>query len=76
MPALDYQEPEPNIPQDGHIGLQIHGGGMAMVQVKNIQIEELPPTRGAPTWQQVGLPKPREAAPAKKDAAKEKETKK
>jgi hypothetical protein len=65
-PALDYTETEPNIAQDGHIAIQIHSGGMALVQVKDVQIEELPPTPGAPTWQKVGLPKPRETKAKKK----------
>ena len=69
VPALDYTEAEPNIAQDGRIAIQIHGGGMATVQVKNVTIEELPPTPGAPTWQKVGLPKPRAPNPAKKKAA-------
>src|SRR5687767_10056530 len=68
VPALDYTETEANIAQDGHIATQIHSGGMALVQVKDVQIETLPPTPGAPTWQQVGLPKPREPAPAKAPA--------
>jgi hypothetical protein len=70
VPASDYTETEPNIAQDGHIALQIHGGGIALVQVKDVRIEELPPTPGAPTWQQVGLPKPAEPAAGKKGKAK------
>jgi len=66
--ALDYTETEANIAQDGHIGIQIHGGGMALVQVKDVRIEELPPTPGAPTWRDVGLPQPRETPPAKASA--------
>jgi hypothetical protein len=66
VPALDYTEIEANIAQDGHIAIQIHSGGMALVQVKDVRIEELPPTPGAPTWQKVGLPKPRKATPKKK----------
>jgi putative membrane-bound dehydrogenase-like protein len=54
--ALDYTEAAPNIPQDGHIALQIHSGGMAVVQVKDVTIEELPPTPNAPTWEKVGQP--------------------
>ncbi|MBL9211356.1 MAG: DUF1080 domain-containing protein [Opitutaceae bacterium] len=68
VPALDYTEAEPNIAQDGRIAIQIHSGGMALVQVKDVRVEELPPTPGAPTWQQVGLPKPRE--PKQKSAPK------
>ncbi len=64
--ALDYTEKETGIAQDGHIGIQIHSGGMAQVQVRHVQIEELPPTPGAPTWDQVGHPKARPPAPKKK----------
>ncbi len=39
--TVDYFEMEPNIPQFGIIGLQIHGGGKTMVSYKNILIEEL-----------------------------------
>lgn len=55
--ALDYTETESNIAQDGQIAVQIHSGGMALVQVKDVQIEVLPPTPG-PTWKDVGYPKP------------------
>lgn len=65
VPALDYIEADPNIAQDGHIGIQVHGGGKAVIQVKDITIEELPATPGAPTWEKVG--KPGEKKP-KKDA--------
>jgi putative heme-binding domain-containing protein len=57
--ALDYTEADPAIALDGHIAIQIHRGGLALVQVRDIVIEELPPTRGAPTWDKVGHPKPR-----------------
>lgn len=66
VPALDYTETEPNIAQDGHIALQIHAGGIARVQVRNVRIEELPPTPGAPTWDKVGHPKPIEPKAGKK----------
>ena len=72
VPALDYTEAEPNLAQDGHIAIQIHSGGMALVQVKNVTIEELPPTPGAPTGAQVGLPPP--PPPAKSKAAPKKKT--
>ena len=65
VPALDYSEIEPAIAQDGHIAIQIHGGGMALVQVKDVAIEELPPTPGAPTWEKIGPPKPRPPAAPK-----------
>ncbi len=75
VPALDFTETEANIAQDGKIGLQIHAGGPAEVQVKYVSIEELPPTPGALTWDKV---KPTEqktepakaaAAPAKRDTS-------
>jgi hypothetical protein len=69
VPALDYTESEAGIAQDGRIAIQIHSGGMALVQVKDVRIEEQPPTPGAPTWQQVGMPKSRPPAPAKKAPA-------
>lgn len=65
IPAVDYTETDPAIALDGRIAIQIHGGGIALVQVKDITIEELPPTPGAPTWEKVGLPKPRPAAAPK-----------
>jgi hypothetical protein len=73
VPALDYTEAEPNIAQDGHVAIQIHGGGMALVQVKDVRIEELPPTPEAPTWAKVGLPKPREPAAGKRKTTEKKE---
>jgi hypothetical protein len=39
--AVDYTEPEKDIPQEGRIGLQIHGGAPAQVWFKDITIEEL-----------------------------------
>ncbi len=68
VPALDYTEAEPRIAADGLIGIQIHSGGMALVQVKDVVIEELPPTPGAVTWAQVGLPPP--PPPKEKNAKK------
>ena len=55
--ALDFTETESNIPQDGQIGLQIHGNGKTVVQVNDVTIEILQPTPNAPTWEKVGLPK-------------------
>ncbi len=68
VPALDYLETEPNIAADGKIGIQIHSGGMAEVQAKDITIEELPPTPGALTWDKV-KPTEKKAEPAKVTAA-------
>ncbi len=41
--TVDYTEPDPDIPQSGLIGLQIHGGGKAQVWFKDITIEVLRP---------------------------------
>lgn len=67
--ALDYTETEPNIARDGHLAIQIHSGGIALVQVQDVTVEELPPTPGAPTWAQTGLPPP---PPPKAKTAKKK----
>ena len=56
--TVDYIETAPGIAQDGCIGLQIHGGGKALVQFKDLFIQELPPTPHAPTWKQLGGYKP------------------
>ncbi len=40
--TVDYTEPDASIPQEGKIGLQIHGGGKAQAWYKDIVIEELP----------------------------------
>lgn len=51
--CMDYTETDPNIALDGHIAPQVHSGGVCLVQVKEVTIEELPATPGAPTWQSV-----------------------
>jgi putative heme-binding domain-containing protein len=46
--ALDYTEADASIPLDGQIGIQVHGGGKALVEVKDIAIRPLPgPPAGA-----------------------------
>jgi putative membrane-bound dehydrogenase-like protein len=40
--ALDYTEGDSAIPLEGRIGIQVHGGGKTLVQVKDITIDELP----------------------------------
>ncbi len=52
--GVDYNEKDPDIASDGIIGIQIHGGGNTLVQVKDVFIEELPPTPGAITWKELG----------------------
>ena len=69
VPALDYTEADPKIATDGRIGIQIHAGGKALVQAKDIEIEELPATPAEMTWDKVKAlapAKPAEA-PKKKD---------
>lgn len=39
--TVDYTEADPDIPQHGLIGLQIHGGGKAQVAIRDISLEEL-----------------------------------
>jgi putative heme-binding domain-containing protein len=48
--ALDYTEPEKKIPRDGRIGIQVHSGGKALVEVKNIAITVLPRELGHAKW--------------------------
>lgn len=59
--CIDYTETDPNIALDGHIAPQVHSGGVCLVQVKDVTIEELPATPGIPTWEKVGHPKPKAA---------------
>lgn len=78
--CMDYTEADKNIALDGLIGPQVHSGGVCLVQVKDVTIEELPATPGAQTWESLGgvdaarklvapPPKPQAdaAAPAKRD---------
>jgi putative membrane-bound dehydrogenase-like protein len=43
-PIFDYTEKDATIPQSGKLGLQAHGGGKFLVQMKDISIDELPAT--------------------------------
>lgn len=52
--CIDYTETDPNVALDGHIAPQVHSGGACLVQVKDVTVEELPATPGAPTWQSIG----------------------
>ena len=58
--GTDYTETDPNIPDWGKMGIQVHGGGKALVQVKDILIEELPPTPPGKIFR--GAPAPKKAA--------------
>ena len=46
--GVDYTEPDPAIVQTGRLGIQVHGGGKALVEVKDLTIEELPSTAASP----------------------------
>ena len=50
IPALDYTETALETPLDGQLGIQVHSGGKALVQVRSIRIKTLPDTPGAMTW--------------------------
>jgi hypothetical protein len=39
--GTDYRETDPSIPFSGRMGIQVHGGGKALVQVRNIAVREL-----------------------------------
>ena len=52
--ATDYTEKNPEVALDGVIAPQVHSGGVALVQFKDVTIAELPPTPGAPTWESLG----------------------
>ncbi|MDI1312823.1 PVC-type heme-binding CxxCH protein [Prosthecobacter sp.] len=52
--CMDYTETDKNIALDGLLGPQVHSGGVCLVQVKDVTIEELPATPGAPTWESLG----------------------
>lgn len=72
--ASDFTEKNPEIPLNGIIAPQVHSGGIALVEIKDISIKELPPNDGAPTWESLGgaeaalhkvRPKRKPAPPAK-----------
>ena len=48
--AIDYTEADSSIPTDGHIGIQVHGGGKALVEIKGIAIRTLPASPLEMTW--------------------------
>ncbi|MFK7850961.1 MAG: PVC-type heme-binding CxxCH protein [Akkermansiaceae bacterium] len=52
--VTDFEESNPHIALDGKIGIQVHSGGIAMVEFKDISVTELPPTPNAPTWESLG----------------------
>jgi putative membrane-bound dehydrogenase-like protein len=62
--GVDYHEQETGIPNFdwGKIGIQVHGGGKAVVQVRDISIEELPATPPGKIFR--GAPEPKKGAKA------------
>ncbi len=72
LKTVDYTEPDAAIPQEGKIGLQIHGGGKAQAWYKEIVIEELPdtpaPDAKAPAAGKSGAVQPRSAPLAQSPA--------
>ncbi len=39
--GTDYRETDASIPLSGKLGIQVHGGGKALVQVRDVRIQEL-----------------------------------
>jgi len=60
--GTDYIEADLSLPDWGKLGIQVHGGGKALVQVKDISIEELPPTPQREKF--IGAPEPKQSAKA------------
>jgi putative membrane-bound dehydrogenase-like protein len=60
--GTDYSETDTSIPNWdwGKLGIQVHGGGKAQVQVKEITIEELPSTPAAKKF--IGAPEPKKSS--------------
>jgi putative membrane-bound dehydrogenase-like protein len=58
--GTDYIEADPGIVEWGRMGIQVHGGGKALVQVRNITVEELPPTPPGKVFR--GAPEPKKSA--------------
>jgi putative membrane-bound dehydrogenase-like protein len=58
--GIDYTEPDGSIPQHGLMGIQVHGGGKALVQVKDLTLEELPATPPGTAF--IGAPEPGKAS--------------
>ena len=55
--GVDYTEADPAIVQTGRMGIQVHGGGKALVEVKELTIDELPPRKKIE-----GAPEPKKSA--------------
>ena len=44
VPAIDFTETDASIPLDGLIGIQIHSGGVAAIEVREVILTELEPS--------------------------------
>ncbi|BCU78639.1 PVC-type heme-binding CxxCH protein [Luteolibacter sp. LG18] len=76
VPALDYTERDGKIPLDGVIGLQVHSGGKCLVQCKDVIVDELPDTPGAPSWKPAAVDPPAPVAAGSSLLSPEEERKK
>ncbi len=52
--ATDYTEENPDVALEGVIAPQVHSGGVALVEFKDVSIVELPSTPGSATWKSLG----------------------
>jgi putative membrane-bound dehydrogenase-like protein len=62
--GTDFIEPDTSLPNYdwGKFGIQVHGGGKTMVQVRDVTVEELPAT--PPQKKFLGAPEPKKSAKA------------
>ncbi len=70
--GTDYTEADASIVDWGKLGIQVHGGGKAVVQVRNVMIEELPPTPAGKIFR--GAPEPKKSAKAEPVSPEEEKT--
>ena len=61
-PAFDFTEPQSDIPRAGKIGLQLHGGGKAKVEFRNLILTPLAAAPAAPAAPTAPPPPPAPAA--------------
>ncbi|MFZ9937787.1 MAG: DUF7133 domain-containing protein [Luteolibacter sp.] len=61
--VTDFVEKDNAIPRDGFFGLQAHGGGKFLIQMKDILLAALPATPGAASWEKPDPNAPREPEP-------------
>ncbi len=47
---FEYTETDESIPLNGKIGIQVHGGGPTLVEVKKAVVRRLPASENVPTW--------------------------